>query len=250
MLQIRLIRIFFYAVIIIFYSCTEKEANNILKDSLELIASYNINVKEPSGLTIDKSGTVLYTVSDNTGKIYKLSTDGILLKIYDFQGDDLEGVSVYKNNKLLLAEERMKQVVEYNLTTLSSIRHSIDYENNEANSGIEGLTYKENDGTTFILNEKNQGKLIRLRADFSVIAEYNLNFASDYSGVFYDSTTNNLWILSDQNKTLNKCTLMGALIEKYSVNINQPEGIAISDDKIFIVSDAESKLYVYRKPTE
>lgn len=230
-------------------SCSDDEIHNVIpENTLELLTSYKIDVLEPSGLTIDETGTILYTVSDNTGNVYKLSTEGLVLKTYTVNGNDLEGVSTYKENKLLLAEERTKQIVEYDLSTGSILKHNINYENNDDNSGIEGVAYKENDGTTFILNEKDPGKLFRLRADFSIILEYDLNFATDYSGIFYDVSLNNLWIVSDQSKTLNRCTLQGVLIEKYPISVTQAEGIAITNDKIYIVSDVEAKLYVYNKP--
>jgi len=237
--------------IILLISCSDNDINSFIPgDALELEASYSVNVSEPSGLAIDNSGSVLYTVSDNTGDVYKLSTEGVLLKTYNFGGDDLEGATVLTASKLLLAEERSKQVVEYNISTGNSSRHPINYENNDDNNGIEGVAYKENDGTTFILNEKNPGKLIRLRANYSILSEHDLNFASDYSGIFYDSSTNSLWIVSDQNKTLNKCSLTGALIERYSINVAQAEGVVLTNDKVYIVCDAESKLYVFKKPKE
>ena len=240
----------FFLGIFLFISCNDDDEiyNDIPENSLELIESYKIDVVEPSGLTIDETGTVLYTVSDNTGNIYKLSTKGVLLETYNYNGDDLEGVSVFTENKLLLAEERTKQIVEYDLSTGITSKHIINYENKFENNGIEGIAYKENDGSIFILNEMNPGKLIRLRADYTIIVEYDLSFASDYSGIFYDLALNNLWILSDQNNSLNRCTLQGVLIEKYPIRVTQAEGVAITNDKIYIVSDAESKLYVYKKP--
>ncbi|MEN8124409.1 MAG: SdiA-regulated domain-containing protein, partial [Bacteroidota bacterium] len=140
------------------------------------------------------------------------------------------------------------QIVEYDMNTGHTLKHTINYENNDDNSGIEGVAYAKNLNAIFILNEKNPGKLIKLRSDFSIIAEYDLNFASDYSGIFHENSTNNLWIVSDKNKTLNKCTLKGDLIESYSIRVTQAEGIAISKDKIYVVSDAEEKLYIYKKP--
>lgn len=250
MLQLKKCLYFLFLGILVLNSCSDdnKDVTILQEDSLELIASYQISVLEPSGLTIDESGSFLYTVSDNTGDIYKLSTEGDLLDTYVYEGDDLEGVTMFTDNKLLLAEERTKQIVEYDLSTGISSKHTINYENNFENNGIEGLAYKENDRTIFLLNEKNPGKLLRLRTDFSIIIEYDLNFASDYSGIFYDAITNNLWILSDESNTLNRCTLQGVLIDEYSINVAQAEGVAITNDKIYIVSDIEAKLYVYKKP--
>ena len=90
--------------------------------------------------------------------------------------------------------------------------------------------------------------MIRLRADFSIIAAYELDFASDYSGIFHDRSSNSLWIISDQNKTINKCTLTGELVKAYSISVAQAEGIAIANDQIYVVSDAEAKLFVFKKP--
>ncbi|NOQ92657.1 MAG: hypothetical protein GQ552_08075 [Flavobacteriaceae bacterium] len=229
-------------------SCSDSDSSEELKDDLELLSTFDIAIAEPSGLTINSSGTVLYTVSDNTAQVYRLTTEGNVIQTFSYKGNDLEGVSIYTGNKLLLAEERTKEVVEFDMSTGNFTKHKIDYENNEENSGIEGVAFAENLNNIFILNEKSPGKLIRLRSDFSVLAEYDLNFASDYSGIFYENSSNNLWIVSDQNKTLNKCTLKGELIDSYSIRITQAEGVAITNDKIYIISDAEEKLYVYKKP--
>lgn len=228
-------------------SCSE-DGSDISVEDLELESVFDVDVKEPSGLTINNAGTILYTVSDNTAQVYRLNTKGGVMQVFSYAGQDLEGVSVYKEGKLLLAEERSKEIVVFDTSSGIFTKHKINYKNDSENSGIEGVAYAENLNAIFILNEKSPGKLIRLRSDFSVLVEYELNFASDYSGIFYDSSSSNLWIVSDQNKTLNKCTLKGDLIESYSIRVTQAEGVAITNDNIYIISDAEAKLYVYKKP--
>ncbi|MDN3641222.1 SdiA-regulated domain-containing protein [Lutimonas halocynthiae] len=215
---------------------------------LELEASYKIDVSEPSGLSVNNSGTALYTVSDRTSTVYKLSMTGDIIETYDSKGSNLEGVSTYTENKLLLAEESKKKIVVLDMLTGKSSKHKIKYKNKDRNSGIEGVTFDSNSNTIFILNEKKPGKLMRLRNDFSVLAMHDLNFAADYSGIFYENTTNLLWILSDQSKTINKCTLSGELIESFNIMVAQPEGIAVTDNYIYIVCDTNARLYVYKKP--
>lgn len=218
------------------------------KTDLELKASYKINVSEPSGLSINDSGTALYTVSDKTSIVYKLSLTGDVIETIDFKGSNLEGVSTYTENKLLLAEESKKKIIVLDMLKGKSSKHKIAYKNYDRNSGIEGVTFDKNSNTIFILNEKNPGKLIRLQNDFSVLAEYDLSFAADYSGIFYENSSNQLWILSDQNRTVNKCTLSGELIESFRIKVSQPEGIAVTDNHIYIVCDEKAKLYVFKKP--
>jgi len=229
--------------VIIYISCDDKK-----KANLELEASYKIKVLEPSGLAINGSGTELFTVSDKTSTVYKLSTTGDIIETFDYKGSNLEGISTYTENELLLAEESKKEIIVLNTLTGRSSKHKIKYKNKDRNSGIEGVTYDKNSNTIFILNEKNPGKLIQLRNDFSVLAKYNLKFADDYSGIFYENASNQLWILSDQNKTVNKCTLSGELIESFKIKVAQPEGIAVTDNYIYIVCDTNARLYVYKKP--
>jgi len=239
----------FYSAVLLFYlsSCSGSEKITPSGDQLELLDKYKIDVLEPSGLDIDKSGN-LYTVSDNTNRVYKISIQGEVLKTYGYSGNDLEGVSVYKDNKLLLAEERLKEIVIFDMSSGSTEKHRISYENTDENSGIEGVSYNAHDGSIFILNEKNPGLMMRLGSDFSIVKSYDLSFASDYSGIWFDQSKNELWIVSDQKRTINHCSISGKLIKSYSVNINKVEGIALTNDKIYVVSDADAYLYVYKRP--
>ena len=188
-----------------FLACSKSDPIVKTYDGLELISSDKINVSEASGLTINAFGSALYTVSDNTCNIYQLATDGTVIKEFVYDGNDVEGISMISDNKVLLVEERNKEIVEYDLTTKNYKKHNIIYSNSDSNMGLEGIAFNSNDNSLFIINEKNPGLLIRLRSDFSIIESYNLDFASDYSGIFYDKELNILWILSDESKTINKC---------------------------------------------
>ena len=236
----------------VFFQACNRGSNTIeeTKNELELISNEKINVSEASGLAINIAGSNLYTVSDNTGNIYELATDGTVLKEYIYNGDDVEGISMVSNNKVLLVEERTKEVVEYDLSKKNYKKHKVIYSNNDSNSGLEGIAFNLNDNTTFILNEKNPGLLMRLRTDFSIIESYSLDFASDYSGIFYDKELNILWILSEQSKTINKCSLKGVLIKSYAIDVIKAEGIAVTNNTIYIVSDSNSTLYKFKKPIE
>lgn len=248
LLKIKNIGVILSVIFILFVSCSKNNEVFPVNNGLELINSYKINVLEPSGLAINNDGTILYTVSDSTNKIYKLSTAGDVLQTFEYAGNDLEGISVFTNTKLLVVEERTKEVVEYDIATGNFTKHKIDYKNTTANSGLEGVAYNFNDGTIFILNEKDPGLLIRLNPNYTIKTSTTLNFASDYSGIFHESATDNLWIVSDQSRTINKCDLDGNLKKSYPINVVKAEGIAVSNDKIYIVSDAEAKLYIYKKP--
>lgn len=215
---------------------------------LELLNTYAIDVPEPSGLAINSSGNILYTVSDHTNKVYKLTTSGLVLQVLDFTGNDLEGICNYTNGKLLIAEERTKNIIELTSATGTYSTHNMNYDNDEVNAGIEGITYNPATQNSYFLNEKNPDKLFKLNTSFTIISSYDLDFANDYSGIFYDAIDNLLWIISDESQSINKCTLEGELIASYIINVQKPEGIAIANDKIYVVSDSQERLYIFQKP--
>lgn len=217
-------------------------------NKLDLLAAYKVDVREPSGLAVNNAGTVLYTVSDNTNKIYKLTTSGNIIQSFDYVGNDLEGVSAYTSNKLLVAEERTKELVVFDLINNQVAKHEIAYENNDENSGLEGVTYDADHNSIFILNEKSPGLMMELNPDFSIATKTELDFASDFSGIFYESLNQILWIVSDESKSVFKCDLNGKVLESFPVNVVKAEGIAVTFDKIYIISDSEEKLYIFKKP--
>lgn len=247
MLQLKSLLIRICIPLLVISSCNKNESIESA-GTLELIASYKVDVIEPSGLGINNTGTVLYTVSDNTNKIYKLTTTGSIIQSFSYVGNDLEGVSAYTSNKLLVAEERTKEIVVFDMTSNQSVKHEIAYENKDENSGIEGVAYDADHNSIFILNEKSPGLLIALRPDFSVASETELHFASDFSGIYYESLNQNLWIVSDQNKSVYQCDLKGKVLESYPINVVKAEGIVVTIDKIYIISDSEEKLYIFKKP--
>ena len=250
--MIHLSKIISFTILFIgfFIACSKSDSVVKTNNELELISSEKINVSEASGLAINASGSTLYTVSDNTSNIYELALNGTILKEYVYDGNDVEGISVLSNNIVFLVEERTKEVVEYDLSSKISKKHKIIYSNNESNSGLEGVAINSLDNTIFIINEKNPGVLMRLRSDFSIIESYELDFASDYSGIFHDRELNILWILSDESKTINKCSLQGILIKSYAIDVIKAEGIAVTTNTIYIVSDSNSTLYKFKKPIE
>ena len=114
--------IIIFVAIIITPSC-----NNHIKSNLEWEGSYKIKVSEPSGLSINESGTELYTVSDKTSKVYKLSLTGDVIQTYDFKGSNLEGISTYAKNKFLLAEESSKKIIVLDTVSGVSKKYKIKY---------------------------------------------------------------------------------------------------------------------------
>ena len=231
--------------------------------SLTLLNTYPLTVLEPSGLAYNKVTNELFTVSDNTGLVYRMSTNGTVLQALNYPGSDLEGVSMYKGNKILIAVEGTRELVEYDymVDNGSFTSHTMNYTNVDLspagdNSRIEGVTYDPINDIIYFLNEKNPGALIKADGSFNVIAEYPdpLNHGGDYSASFYEEETGLLWIGSDQTSTIYKCNTDGSIVEFFPVTtsggtaIDKLEGIAIDSANriLYAVSDGGEELYVFQ----
>ena len=91
----------------------------------------------------------------------------------------------------------------------------------------------------------SEGLLIKYSTSNDTKTQVKLNFALDYSGIYYNDRSNKLWIVSDESKTLTQCALNGAKIISYQLPISGVEGIVVNDEETiaYVVSDPNNKLY-------
>ncbi|HCX72661.1 MAG TPA: hypothetical protein DHM37_03000 [Candidatus Cloacimonas sp.] len=188
----------------------------------------------------------MWTVSDETNKIYKLDFTGNILQILSFQGNDLEGIAYdSENNSLWVVEEVARNLINVSLsgTVLQRFQQIIPgYDN----SGLEGICF-DSEHSLFLLKEKNPVQLIKLDDNYSVIQNLELDFAGDLSDIC-STTGNSFWLVSDQEKSLYQITPTGNILQQYELNIPKTEGIAYLENhhEFYIVSDSENRLYHYQ----
>ncbi len=232
-------------ILLVNWSCTCQKDDN--KQVLNPVASYDINIPETSDLCFGSSSDILYTVSDNTGKAYKITTKGKVLSALAYTGSDLEGVTMVDNQYVFVAEERLRRVVKLDLQGNQLGQKDISVENNEENQGLEGIAYASFNTHFYIINEINPGLLIETDKDLNLIQSYQLSFADDYSGICVDEVNHELWIVSDLSATVNRCSMQGELIESFRIPVINAEGIAVDilNNRLYVVSDAKAKLYVF-----
>lgn len=227
------------------FSCVRDETYDIDKPPIEQTdTTINLTILEPSGLAFSQNKEALYTVSDNTGKVYKISLKGVTLEVLPFVGVDLEGIDVDKTNgEIWVVEEGLQKI--NHLTNDGVLINSITsvHVNTIASSGFEGIA--KNGDILYILIEKSPGALIHYNISTNLWTQYPLSFAKDYSGIDYDDTDDTLWIVSDESKTLYHCTLNGSLIASQPIDVEQAEGVAIDrqNNTAWIVSDLRNTLH-------
>jgi len=230
-------------------TCTKKNHDAPRTAEITLVATYPLDISDPSGLSFAPISDHLYTVSDNSGHIYLITMQGQIVESYDINGDDLEGiVYVEKLNALFVVEERLRRVLKTDLN--GNILDTFELNNIPVygiNNGPEGISFNPNQNHFYIVNEKDPDRLYVYDIDFQPVADYRLRFASDYSSVFYEPIKDQLWILSDESQTLTQCDLTGKPQVSMKTNIPKGEGVVIdrTRGRIYIVCDQTRSLYVF-----
>ncbi|MCK5782048.1 MAG: SdiA-regulated domain-containing protein [Flavobacteriales bacterium] len=224
--------------IAVLQSCIPK---SIEVQNTMILESYKLSFKEPSGLSYSNDKDYLLTVSDR-GQLYKINFDGSVIKKLPFSDKDLEGVCV-SDSKIYVVKEREGELVELN--SKGVLLKTYDVIGDSGNSGLEGLTYDSKRDIFYMLKEKSPGLLISYSLDKGIISSKKLTFAIDYSGIFYNKTTDKLWIVSQESHTITKCSLSGTPIKSYIIPIYSIEGVVVNDEETeaYIVSDKDNTLY-------
>ena len=233
-------KLFIVGVFLLMTSC-RPESFDI--DYSIILDSYEMSIYEPSGLSYSSDRESLYTVSDR-GMLYEISLTGKTLRELSYTGDDFEGITIDSSSgNIFICEEGNGKLVKLNSSGVKQTSYSIL--NNPGNTGLEGLAYNKSLDVFYMLKEKSEGLLIKYSVNSNTKTEIKLDFAYDYSGIFYNSVSNKLWIVSDESKTLTQCTLGGVKIKSYKLPISGVEGIVVNDEETeaYVVSDPNNKLY-------
>lgn len=228
-----------------------KNNDPVVEDQLlELINEYSINIEGPSGLALANDNTSLWVVSDKHSKIYQLDLTGQTLQEIAIPGIDLdlEGITAgLSGHSFWVVQESLGELLK--VDTLGNEIQRIDIAGaRNGSGGLEGITINSINNHIFLIKEKDPSILIELNTDFETILFRHLSTATDYSGIDYDEFNNELWIVSDQEKTIYRCELNGATLNSYPIPVNKAEGIAFDggNNLIYIVSDSAESLYIFR----
>lgn len=217
--------------------------------TLRLIAAYPLSIPEPSGLAINDSGTVLWTVTNNPDKVYELDLTGRVVRTLAYSGHDLEGIAYDSSDRTLwVAEENRREIVHLDSSGAVLSRHRLGLVG-EDNSGLEGICF-DDQRRMFVLNEKFPGMFIPLNPDYSIARQDTLTFARDYSDIFYNRLRNCFWIISDLSQRLYLFDPASGVQGEYALPFPKGEGVAFDAARnlVYVVSDSEHKLYVYAGP--
>lgn len=217
---------------------------------LTLISEIDLDIPEPSGISLSKNGEYLWIVSDPPDNhVYKTSLQGDVIKKLGFQGDDLEGVWYdITNAHLWVVEEQRRELVELDTGGTVLNRYAVNY-GMSSEYGFEGIC-RDNQENFWIANEKSPAQILYLDHSFKIINTFSPSMTNDISGLSWVNGEDSLWLVSDESRLLLKWLPDQDVVAYYDLPMEKPEGVAIdrANSRIYIVSDLEEKLYIFKLP--
>ena len=165
---------------------------------LELLSRHQIRdlrlgLNEPSGLTLNRDGSALFTVSDDTKAIFRLDLKG-RVSVTDsfFIGlDDLEGIAMRRDDsELLVVQEESNSVVVVDLNSRSErFRRPLSAMTNYGTishhfpdppdkNGLEGITVNTSNDHVVVVKECHPGLLIELDSSLTTILSTRMMHAN------------------------------------------------------------------------
>ncbi len=225
----------------------EKLTGTTDSTDLKSLAVYNLNVPEPSGLAYNHKNNTLFVVADSRSDIFEIDLLGNVLNTIPTAGFDLEGIALSKNcDTIFVVEEKDQRIttLSINGNTINSFKINVA---SSPNSALEGITRNSKKGRLIVINEKSPCLLLEF-AGSTELWRKEIKYTSDISDICYEESSDSYWVLSDESKKILKLSTDGLLLSEWTIPVTKAEGIAIIQDKIYIVSDSESKMYLFQKP--
>jgi hypothetical protein len=226
-----------------------------------------VGFNEPSGIVFHPGRGTLFAVGDE-GDICEIRRDGALVKQARVRPADLEGITCDPATGLLyVGIEGEEKILELSPDDFA-VRREFDIERvfkgaqvlKAGGQGIEAITFLPNarhpEGGTFLV--ANQGFDLTATEDVSAIFEIEVPLKTsaapkasarivrrlplpliDISDMYYDSTRDLVYVISDVTNTLFEMTREGKALRSYALPGDNQEGFTVDPDGfIYIAQDS------------
>ncbi len=235
--------LFILGIALAILSCS---SNTNSQNRLEPLKTVKLTVSEPSGITFYNNH--LYIVSDYNGVVYKTGLEGNIVSKISTPYKDLEGITFNNEGEMFVVNETKRNLVK--LDSLGNFIHKFRIAGNQEhrNSGLEGVCFNSLENCFYLVNEKLPKQLLKVNFEGKIMKKFKLPYTDDASGIYYEQSSNSLWLVSDESKKIFNISVKGKLIESYKIPVSKAEGIVIHNNEIYVVCDSENKLYIFKKP--
>lgn len=227
-------------LIILGYACSVGTINLVPKES------YNLKLREPSGIVYDQVAEHFIIVSDEGG-LASFDFDFNKLESYKIKKGDLEGVTIRENELILLNEAKDQVIVALLLADEIDIKNRYKLtKTGSNNTGYEGITYDDDQEFFVTVSQSYPSNILIFDESFNEIEKITFETSKMLSDIFYYRGF--YYLLSDDDKSIYKVNQDFELSATYLIPVIDAEGICVFDKKLYVVSDGEAKLYIFDLP--
>ena len=212
-------------------------------------------VPEPSDLSFDPSTGSFWTVSDQTGALYRINSDGSAAgSPLQIHGTDLEGVAFDpKTGHVFVADEARREVAE--ITRDGEVVGRIPVPGKNAdNSGLEGIAADPETGGFVLVNERDPAQLVFIDRAGKQIGLAKVQ-TEDLSAVTFAPGGKTLLVVGRFEEAVLEVDRMGRTLNRLSLGAPGIEGIAFDDrGRLVAVADlganSRGKIYMFARGNE
>ncbi|MFZ1692095.1 MAG: SdiA-regulated domain-containing protein, partial [Flavobacteriales bacterium] len=226
--------------------CVVQHVNAQKAERLKPTSWLNVKVPEPSDIAAIPGTNRFYCVSDN-GHVMEIGADGRVIREARNIAYDLEGL-LLQDDTLIVVDERSRNLIWLTTADLKPVRRlTIPYHGGR-NRGYEAIVWNPVKQRYLLITERDPVRIIELDVQMRVVNEvpFDAGVRDISSAVWHDEQ---LWLLSDMDMHVLRCDPMSyAINARWSVPVINPEGMAISNGKLHVLSDDRQRLYTYELP--
>jgi len=219
-----------------------------------------------SGLAYSPDTGTLFGANNNPAILFEITTGGDVLRTLKVtENNDTEGVEVLPGSRLVVTEERLRNLL---LFQIPQERSATQLHRDEAgvlriveappdNIGLEGVTYNPRENCFYVAKERDPCMIYKVQLagssqllDDAEISElFELDNVETANGLHFDAVTGNLLVISSRNKCVVEMTLEGQELSRLSdIPLPQPEGVAMDGEGTLYVVSEPNLLCVFKRP--
>lgn len=224
--------------------------------TLKLAAVAGVSAKSFSGVAFHPETRTLYVVDNDNAVVYELSTSGALLRSIATSGFlDPEGIAYQADDYFLVAEEGLANIVRIRIPRTGSgpiaksTGSAFNLAPNQANSGIEGVSYCPAKNTVYAVKETDPPRFYRIALDGAGNPNasfpnepFNIEGKSGDAADIYALNDGNFILVNQEQNRLEGLGPQGQALSSLPLGMSKPEGIAMDT--------ATGTIYVVGEPLE
>jgi uncharacterized protein YjiK len=217
-----------------------------------------------SGVTYSPRTDSLFVVINSPENVVELDTRGKVKRKIHLDGfRDTEGIAYVGGDQFAIVEEgrHVLSIVTLDQNTSRvgpAVRSVVVDPQSGGNNGLEGVCYDEADQRFFIVKERHPRKIYCFsmpepgRNNPAITHPWDIDADSlglrDLSGIWHDSKTGHLLILSHESRRVVECTVAGEEVDALELpSIPQAEGIAMDKRGTLYICSEPDRLYIYTR---